>query len=422
MILSGPSRINFLSCSLFLLLSLTLQTAGAQDTLTSDELFTQARTAAFKKKDYPEAIALSRLALTKSPDYPDIHVFIGRIYTWNHHLDSAREQFNYVLQRHPDNLDAISAFADLEYWNDHDTAALGYCEAGLKYHPGSSELLLKKARILNDMRHFRDAYAVADTLLQIDPKSEAARALASSIKSNNSQNKVGISYDYVYFDQHYPSSAPWHLVSMDYSRQTKLGAVIGRINYANRFQTNGIQAEIDAYPHISNTFYSYLNIGYSSDLPVFPTYRAGFSLYANLPKSFEAEAGFRYLHFSNDTWIYTASAGKYYKSWWLNLRTYLTPGNTGLSNSYTLSARYYVGGADDYLAATIGTGISPDDRATSIQLSNKKLLAKKASLEYRRSFHKINILYVSGGYINEQIKDGVQGNQLDIGIGYQRKF
>lgn len=399
-----------------------MQTAGAQDTLTSDELFTQARAAAFKKKDYPEAIALSRLALTKSPDYPDIHVFLGRIYTWTHHLDSAREQFNYVLQRRPDNIDAISAFADLEYWNNNDTAALQYCEAGLKYHPDSPELLLKKARILNDMRHFRDAYAVADTLLRIDPKNETARALASSIKSNNSQNKVGISYDYVYFDPNYSSSAAWHLVSIDYSRQTKLGSVIGRINYANRFRTNGIQAEIDAYPHISNTFYSYLNIGYSGDLPVFPTYRAGFSLYANLPKSFEAEAGFRYLHFSNDTWIYTASAGKYYKSWWFNLRTYLTPGNTGLSNSYTLSTRYYVGGADDYLAATIGTGISPDDRATSIQLSDKKLLAKKASLEYRRTVHKLNIFYLSGTYINEEIKDGMHGNQVDIGIGYQRKF
>ncbi|MGH2644832.1 MAG: YaiO family outer membrane beta-barrel protein, partial [Chitinophagaceae bacterium] len=305
---------------------------------------------------------------------------------------------------------------------DNDTAALRYCEAGLTYHPASSELLLKKVRILNNLRHYKEAYAVADSLLLMDPKNSAARSLAESIKNNSSLNKVGVSYDYVYFDKNYPSSAPWQLVSLEYSRQTKLGSVIGFVNYANRFHTNGVQAEINAYPHISNTFYCYIDGGYSNNLPVFPTWRGGFSLYANLPKSFEGEVGFRYLYFSSATWIYTASVGKYYKDWWFNLRTYLVPENPGLSNSYTLTARYYFGGADDYLAGSVGTGISPDDKAISVQLSNKKLMAQKLSLEYRRTFQKLNIFYISVSYIHEEIKEGDFGNQSDIGIGYQRRF
>ena len=396
--------------------------AFAQEHLTSDELFQQARNAAFDKKEYPLAIVLCKEALRESPDYSDIRIFLGRLYAWSHFTDSAREQFSYVLQRHPENEDAASAFTDLEYWNDHDTIALRYCEQGLRYHPQSQGLLLKKVQILNKMREYHQAYTIANGLLKINPKNTKARSLAESIKDNSSANKIGISYDYVYFSKNYPSSAPWHLVSLDYSRSTKAGSIIGMINYGNRFKTNGVQAEINAYPRISRIFYCYVDAGYSNNLPVFPAWRGGFSLYANLPKSFEGELGFRYLYFSGATWIYTASVGKYYKDWWFNLRTYLIPDNLKLSNSYTLTARYYFGGADDYLAAAAGTGISPDDRANSIQLSNKKLLAKKIGVEYRRTFHDLNIWYVSATYIHEDITKNITGNQFDIGIGYQRRF
>lgn len=396
--------------------------AFAQEHLTSDELFQQARNAAFDKKNYPEAIMLSKEALRKSPDYSDIRIFLGRLYAWSHFTDSAREQFSYVLRRHPENEDAASAFTDLEYWNDHDTTALRYCEQGLRYHPQSQGLLLRKVRILNNMREYHQAYTIANDLLKIDPKNTEARSLAKSIKNNSSPNKLGVSYEYVRFGRNYPVSAPWHLVTIDYSRSTKAGSIIGWINYANRFKTNGIQAEINAYPHISKTFYCYLDAGYSNNLPVFPTWRGGFSLYANLPGSFEGEVGFRYLYFSTATWIYTASAGKYYKNWWFNLRTYLIPDNSGFSNSYTLTARYYFGGADDYIAGAIGTGISPDDKANSILLSDKRLVAKKASVAYRRTFHDLNIWYISGTYILEDLSAGSKGNQFDIGAGYQRRF
>jgi YaiO family outer membrane protein len=394
----------------------------AQEQLSADELFQQARKAAFDKKNYPEAIMLSKEALRKSPDYPDIGIFLGRLYTWSHFADSAREQLSDVLLHHPDNEDAAGALTDLEYWNGHDTTALRYCEQGLQYHPHSQGLLLKKARILNHMREYHQAYTIANDLLKINPKNAEARSLAESIKNNGSPNKLGVSYDYVHFSKNYPSSTPWQLVSIDYSRSTKAGSIIGWVNYANRFKMNGIQAEINAYPHISKIFYCYLDAGYSNNLPVFPTWRGGFSLYANLPGSLEGEAGFRYLYFSTATWIYTASVGKYYKNWWFNLRTYLIPDNSGLSNSYTLTTRYYFGGADDYIAGAIGTGISPDDKANNIQLSDKKLMAKKVSVEYRRTFHDLNIWYISGTYIQEDLSVGTKGNQFDIGIGYQRRF
>jgi YaiO family outer membrane protein len=199
--------------------------------------------------------------------------------------------------------------------------------------------------------------------------------------------------------------------------------VIGRINYANRFRTSGVQFEADAYPRISRLFYAYLNVGYSNDVGIFSKYRAGFSLYSNLPHSWEADAGFRYLYFSSDTWIYTLSAGKYYRNWWFNFRTYLTPGQFHISQSYTLSARYYYGGSDDYLSMSIGTGISPDDRSNNIQLSGPyELKSNNWSAGYRHAIKKLNIIFATATLTDQEFLPATHGTQLDLGVGYQRRF
>ncbi len=100
----------------------------AQGQLSSDELLQKARTAAFENKDYILATELSKKALTISPDYADIRIFLGRVYTWWDKPDSARECFENVLKQQPENEDAASAFADLEYWNNQAEKSLLICE------------------------------------------------------------------------------------------------------------------------------------------------------------------------------------------------------------------------------------------------------------------------------------------------------
>ncbi|HZX59621.1 MAG TPA: tetratricopeptide repeat protein, partial [Mucilaginibacter sp.] len=228
--------------------------ASAQGGLSSDELFQQARKAAFDQKDYPKAISLSKQALTRSPDYSDIRVFLGRVYTWSDKTDSARTEFNTILSKHPDNEDAAFAFGSLEYWNNNSPKALQLVQTGLKFHPQSKDLLLLKAKVLNDLKRFSEANTTLDTLIKADPTNSDARALAARVRDNSSVNKIGVTYDYIHFDKQF--SAPWQLASIEYGRQTGIGSIIGFVNYANRFNTNGVQYEIDAYPHISKTFYA----------------------------------------------------------------------------------------------------------------------------------------------------------------------
>jgi YaiO family outer membrane protein len=394
----------------------------SQDSTSADGLFQSAKKAAFNNRDYPKAIALSKQALLIAPKYSDIHIFLGRLYTWSNFYDSAKSTFEYVLSYSPDNEDASSAYTDLEYWNNHNQAALKVVNNGLRYHPASELLLLKKAKVLFALRSFKESAEIVNHILEINKNNTEARALAERIKEAVAKNSIGVSYSFTTFDKQF--SDPWHIASIDYGRQTKLGSLNFRLNYANRFKQNGVQLETDLYPRINKTFYSYLSFGYSDNAGVFPKYRGGLSLYANLPRSFEAEVGTRYLYFSSSTWIYTFYLGKYYKNFLFGARTYLTPSSSTISQSYNVMARYYYGGnADDYFNINIGTGISPDERESAFLLnSSYKLKSTKASIDWKKSLNRLNIFGASAGWINQEYQPKTTGTQLDFGISYKRRF
>jgi YaiO family outer membrane protein len=393
----------------------------AQANESADDFFKAAQVAAFEEKNDIKAKQLANQALAQSPQYSEIQVFLGRLYSWNKQYDSAIYHYQQVLNRAPGNEDAIIAYADLEYWNDHYDSALLLCNSGLTVNPASRELLLRKAKILNAQKQYKAASEIAGQLLKSNRRNTAALALASSLKDAAAVNKIGVSYDYSHFDKQFDQ--PWHLVSMGYSRYTKAGSFSANVNYARRFASNGWQGELEAYPHISKTFYSYVSFGYSPGASVFPKYRAGFSLYANLPRSYEAEAGIRYLHFDNFTYVYTLYLGKYCSNFLLGARTYVTPGSGGSSQSYSVLARYYLKGANDYLGITVGSGISPDDRAISNQYSNKnRLTSSQASFTFNHSVAKMNIISIKAGWLHQEYKTETTGNQLDLSIGLQRRF
>lgn len=390
---------------------------------TTDELYTQARNAAFEEDDYPKAIALLKAALKKSPDYLEVRVFLGRIYTYSDSLPQARMAFEEVLAKEKGHEEASFAYGNLEFWNDNSEAALKVVNKGLDYHPESENLGLLKAKVLRDLEAYEEATATLQGLLEQNPKLDQARSLLSSINSATAKNAVGLNYEFVYFDERFDD--PWHLAALDYIRQTKLGSVAARVNFANRFRTDALQFEVDAYPRISDVFYTYVNLGISSDSGIFPQYRAGFSLFSNLPASFEADAGFRYLAFDDDTFVYTLGLGKYYKNYWFNFRTYLTPSDSALSQSYALTVRYYFGGADDFIGARIGTGISPDDNANSALFNGAtitRLRSNNLTLFYRKLLGATHVLTAQAGLEDQEYAADSSGLQFSVSVGFIKRF
>ncbi|MVZ64639.1 YaiO family outer membrane beta-barrel protein [Sphingobacterium sp. DK4209] len=408
--------------SLFLLCALNSTKLYAQDgTLSSDELFLRARTEAFDHKDYPAAVQLAKKALQKSPDYTDIQVFLGRLYTWMDHPDSARVVFKTLEQKKSDNEDFHLAYASMEYWEDQNEESLRILNQGLASHPKSKDLGLLKAKVLNASNKYAEANQQLNVLLEDDPKNTEARELANSIREQVAGNEIGLTYNWMHFDKQFADD--WHIMSVSYKRRTPIGSVIFKTNFANKFGSNGTQFELEAYPRLSKTFYMYLGTGYSNSSGLFPKFRTGASLYANLPASFEAEIGYRQLKFSENVWMYTASVGKYYKNLWFNLRTYLTPGEDNISHSYAGTVRYYTKGADDYFGLIVGTGISPEENRENLLIGNTyKLKTFKSGLEYNLSVKEKNLFSISGTYYNVEYQPEVKDNQIDITVGYRRRF
>lgn len=407
--------------AIFLLNLLVIPCKAQQQEDKAEVLFEQAKKVAFEQKDNQKAIQIMKRVLAKDPNVIEYNIFFGRLYTWSEKLDSARNIFRNVLEKAPAHEDATLAYGSLEYWNNNSALALEIVEAGLKSSPTSSSLLLLKARVLNSLDRVPEAGLVLTQLLKIDAKNSEARALANLLKENSSRNKINLSYDYIHFDEQFED--PWQIASFGYARQTKLGALGINLNYANRFDDDGFQAEMEAYPKISRTFYGYVSGAYSPNKGVFPKYRAGFSLFANLPRALEAEAGVRFIHFNQTNTIYTLALGKYYKNYWLNLRTYLTPAKNNIAQSYTLNFRYYYGGADDYLSLSAGTGISPDDNQNNVLLASVyQLKSSNVSAAYRHAINFRNIFSVGLTWLNQEYKQHTWGNQYNVNLTYQLRF
>ncbi|OYD45405.1 hypothetical protein CHU00_12230 [Sphingobacterium cellulitidis] len=394
----------------------------AQDSnLNSDELFQRARIEAFDNKDYPKAVNLAKVALAKSPDYTDISIFLGRLYTWMDKIDSARIVFNQLDVKDVKDPDFYFAYGSLEYWEDNYPQALTIVNKGLLKDPKSMDLLLLKSKIANASKDYKSAKTTLDEILEIDPKNADARTLQIAIKEQVASNEVGINYNWMYFDKQFDDN--WHILGLSYKRGTPIGSFIFRANLANKFGSNGTQFELEAYPRLSKMFYMYLGTGFSNSEGLFPKFRTAASLYANLPASFEAEVGFRQLKFTDNVWMYTASIGKYYKNFWFNARTYLTPGENNISQSYAGTVRYYTKGSDDYLGFIVGTGISPDQNRENLLFDNEyKLKTFKSGVDYNFSLKSKNIFNISATYYNVEYKPKTRDNQVDVSLGYRRRF
>lgn len=398
---------------LFFLFGLNLL---AQTNLTSDELFVKAREAAFNQKDRKLARQICKTILTKSPDYADVSIFLGRLYTWDNIYDSARVILYDVIKKDPANSDAISAAIDLEYWSGNSKTALKLCNLGVLKFPKSTDFLLKKARVLDDLERSDEAFAVLETLFKINNSNAEALLFAERLKEKVRKNAITLTYEYDNFDKTFD---PWQLGSISYSRKTPMGTTIFRVNYNKRFGETGTQFEVDMYPRFREGLYSYLNFGYSKD-GIFPKQRYGASLYIGLPWSFEMDGGFRLLKYSSDVWIYTFALGKYLGNYWLSLRTFITPQVENASKSFSLIIRYYLSGADDYLSLTLGTGISPDE--SSVDLQGNWLKSDKIGIEYQRKLSRILLLNLSGDYNREEIFSGNFRQKFSAGAGIKFLF
>ncbi|NGP75592.1 YaiO family outer membrane beta-barrel protein [Balneolaceae bacterium YR4-1] len=326
--------------------------------LTVDRQFELARQAAFEEENYDKARKYAYAALEISPDYHGIRVFVARLYAWEGNYRKAREELHYVLDKDPDNHEALSARLDVASWSENYREGLEWAEQALQHFPQEEDFLLAKARLQQNLEMAEDAEQTYLNILDLYPGSQKARQGLQSLNLKQMKYQATLSYRHDRFSEIFE---PWNFWEVQLSRQTTIGSVIGRVQYANRFSTNGVQVNADAYPSITEGLYSYVSAGFSNSF-VYPDFRLGLSLYKTLPSSFEVEGGFRYLNFSSsNTSIYILALSKYWGNYLFTGRTYIVPSSAGNSQSLSLLTRRYFSDAQTYLGIRGGFGTASAD-------------------------------------------------------------
>jgi YaiO family outer membrane protein len=245
-------------------------------------------------------------------------------------------------------------------------------------------------------------------------------SVAAKAQHDSLQNTVSFSYEHTHFDRQFAND--WRVASLEYKRKLGMGTVLGRVNSASRFGKQGWQGEVEAYPVISKKVYAYTGVSYASTVPVFANWRAGTSLYMNVAKSWEAEAGFRYLYFDQSIWMGAVGVSRYAGAWLLNARSFFSVQSPAENQSFFLKIQRFLKNEKDYVWLQAGSGVSPDEGRsiqlnTSARLSSKRITAgAKLSLQHRMQ------LLVSAGYAKDEYRLKTFGNQFSGSAGVSFQF
>jgi YaiO family outer membrane protein len=320
-----------------------------------DTAFKIARDLAFDGKRAQAQDSL-KLILTKYPNYLDIRSFLASTYSWDGSYAKARKEFRYVLTRDIKRKTDWVAYIKNEQYAEKYYKALELSQKALEVFSGDPELLILKAKSELNSSNRSEASITMSEAARLHPNNEEVISYKNSLENELSFNSVGVNYSMDVYDKN--DRENMYYSTLSYSRQTKYGSIIAKMNYSNRFQTDNYQFEVDMYPRIIKGLYAYVSGGFSNS-PLNPTQRYGFELFKSLPKSFEASLGFRWLKFSTETTIYTGSLGWYTGNSYWAFRAYITPGDPGTSKSGTLIYRKYRSDAENYFTIEGGLGASP---------------------------------------------------------------
>jgi YaiO family outer membrane protein len=346
----------------------------AQDArIDPDKEFAKAREMAFNN-ERNKSIQKLNMILDKYPNYNGVRMFLATVYGWEDKFALARKEFDKLLINEPTQKDYWIGSIKNELWANQSITAIELSKKALNIFPKDFDIILLKAKAQKNNGNLKLATKTIKDYLEFEPNNEEALDFIKSMKEDFSTNTFTLAASTDYFSEIYD---PMFYYSLSYSKETKLGSIVGRVNVNQKFKTSGTQFEIDAYPSIAEGLYAYVNVGYSNS-SIFPSLRYGAQLYKSLPNSFEASVGFRRLKFSSYTDIYTGSLGKYFGNSFIFFTPYLIPSKEGLSKSGNLSYRKYGANEDQYFAINVGMGYSPEINRFGLDVITEPIISLKS--------------------------------------------
>lgn len=120
---------------------------------------------------YAEAAQISKDLLQRYPDkryyltsFVEQSLAAGRQSMAYDDYSSTKSILQEVLEKQPDNLDALNYIINIETAFKQYDSAIVYADQALHYYPDSKDLMFKKASIYADAHKYQDAYAISGAL------------------------------------------------------------------------------------------------------------------------------------------------------------------------------------------------------------------------------------------------------------------
>ncbi|MFP4090582.1 MAG: YaiO family outer membrane beta-barrel protein [Cyclobacteriaceae bacterium] len=339
--------------SFFSLLFLPLFSLFAQS--SSDKLYLHAQESASEGK-YEQARASLDSLLDEYGDNYDALFMMALIQSWDEQYQEALHILHYLDRHFAPTADVKEAKARVYFWYGDQAQALKAVEDGLNYFPDNLELRFIMAQVLISDKKYKESVAILEEILAFNEGHEGARMLLDQVRTLSLENAISLEYTHARFTN---SFSPWHLTGISYRRNLPSGPIIGRLQHAQMFDRQGVQAEVDAYPTLGKSTYAFLNVGVS-DNSIFPAFRWGAELYRILPQSWEVSAGMRGLYFELvPVHVYTAQLGRYLDRYWFSLRGFATTIEDKRKLTGLLSMRHYLKNDDHFMSLYLGSGATP---------------------------------------------------------------
>jgi YaiO family outer membrane protein len=348
------------------------------DSTQTEFRFQLAREKAFDGERTAAIQLLRGLTKTDSTN-SDVRLFLARVYGWEASYDLAKQEINIVLKADAHHEEAIALLLDIAIWSHEFNWGLQEVEKALSQKPTSIPLLLRKARLQNNLNEYEQANQTIKILLTIDSQNEEAMQLKSQLKAKLYRYEISATVSTAHFSQTFSPAYYW---STQLTRYNRWGTLSGRVNYASRFNNRGVQPELELYPRFSRRIYAYLNYGYSESI-LFPRNRMGAELFSRLWKNLEGSFGLRYMDFRNmsSVYMYTGSLSWYKEKYWIMARPTLVATRDLMTYATAVTVRRYFKDESSYVNLILSTGLLPDERRlqSGVGVSLDKMYALKSN-------------------------------------------
>lgn len=374
--------------------------------------------------NYKAAITIADSVLSIKPNNNDAKLLLAKTYSWQGDYDTAYTFLEPVYVEEPKNETLYDIWLNTLLWDKKFTGLIKKADvAEANEYQNEYNLALKRLYAYDGLMEYDSAVDLF--------KPEAQKVLLDStplfnvyrdVLIKSKKNTITGYYSVDLFDNNNPKAQ--HLAFIDYGLKIKKHTLIFRLNYANRFDTDGLQLEADYYHVLKKGKYFYFNYGISLLNDVFPKHRAGVEYYFPLKKKFEASFGARYMYFTDKhVPILTGHLGKYINKYWFAIRPFYTFDENGNSLSLVANVRRFGDISFNYWGVELGYGNSPDERYLINPTGDYfNLNSYRIKLEKSLMVTTTNDLKISIGFAYEETQKSIFRNRYTIEIIYKHRL